>query len=70
MKIYDTYYKTRDIKELINAAGKVLNNPIILTSASYRVIHMINTTGIVNDDPVWIYAEEYGYCSAEDIKSF
>ena len=70
LKMYDAYYKARDIRELISAAGKILNNPIILTSASYRVIHMINTTGIINDDPVWIYAEEYGHCSAEDIKSF
>lgn len=70
LKMYDVYYQSKSIIELLNCAAAILNNPIILTSASYRVIHMINTTGIENEDPIWIYAEKYGYCSSDSIHIF
>lgn len=57
------------IKELIKLASKILNNPIILTTASYKVIAMADN-GISFNDPVWDDAKMYGYCSADSIARF
>ncbi len=70
LKLYDVYYQSKSIIELLNSAAAILYNPIILTTASYRVIHMINTTGIENQDPIWTFAEKYGYCSSDAIHIF
>ncbi len=70
LQMYEAYYQSRNIIELLTVAGTILNNPIIVTSASYRVIHMINSTGVDNNDPIWIFAEKYGYCSSDSIHIF
>ena len=57
------------IKEIIRAAAKVLDRPIILTTSSYKVIAMYDN-GIVFDDDVWQAAKTYGYCSASSIRAF
>lgn len=57
------------IKELINISSKIIDNPIILTTSSYKVLAMCNN-GLNFDDPVWSDALLYGYCSSDSIKKF
>ncbi len=68
--LYETYYKTKDIKSLLNKCADILDNPILLASKSYRVIHSVNKTNILIDDETWSFAEKYGYFASDSIRSF
>ncbi|MGM0212903.1 PucR family transcriptional regulator [Enterococcus sp. AZ109] len=70
LRLYDSFHNSRDMIDLLHTAATLFENPIILTSSSYRVIHMSNPTGQPFDDLVWNDAEKYGYCSAESIRLF
>lgn len=68
LKLYDCLHKGTDV--LLETAGQLLDNPIILTTASYKVIALINTTGLDNPDEIWQFAQKHGYCSADAINEF
>lgn len=70
LKLYDSYYENKDINQLLNCAATLLDNPMIITSASYRVIFLINHNNIEINDPIWKFAQQFGYCSAESIQEF
>lgn len=57
------------VQQIVDESVKFLNNPIIVTNATYKVLG-INNTGVYVDDPVFDNAFKYGYCNAESITSF
>lgn len=59
----------KNIEEIITVAARLIDNPIILTNTDYKVLAM-NDNGYAIDDPIWLYAKEYGYCSDKDISQF
>ena len=67
-----TYYLSQyntGIKEIIDAAASIFNNPVILTNTAYKVL-AINDCGTVVDDPVFNVAMKTGYCNAKSISVF
>ncbi|MGD9475431.1 MAG: PucR family transcriptional regulator [Eubacteriaceae bacterium] len=70
LDLYESYYANNDITQLLNCAIRLLGNPIIVTSSSYRVIYLINPTDRSINDPIWKFAEQFGYCSADSIHEF
>ncbi|MCU6748490.1 helix-turn-helix domain-containing protein [Faecalicatena acetigenes] len=58
------------LETVLHTAGELFHNPIILTTAGYKVISLINTTGVENPDPIWQFCSKYGYCSADSIDNF
>ncbi|MCF0145963.1 MAG: hypothetical protein HUJ73_05195, partial [Eubacterium sp.] len=61
--------KGNGIKEIIRAAAKVMNRPIILTTSSYEVIAM-HDNGMDFEDEVWQEAQERGCCNARNVRAF
>ncbi|HJA65391.1 MAG TPA: helix-turn-helix domain-containing protein [Candidatus Mediterraneibacter cottocaccae] len=58
-----------DIKKIAEKAAEVLENPVIITNAAYKVL-AINDAGEKVEDPVFDSALQSGYCSAESIRIF
>lgn len=59
----------KTVEDVIREAARLMECPIILTTTYYRVICMADL-GREVDDPIWRYAAETGYCSAEAVVLF
>lgn len=57
------------IKEIARRAAQILNNPVIVTNAAYKVL-AIDDAGCQVDDPIFDNAKKYGYCTHESINMF
>ncbi|MBM4763179.1 helix-turn-helix domain-containing protein [Bacillus sp. B15-48] len=68
-QLFSTLINGNGISAIVKAASMLLNNPIILTNACYRVLAMHGETDEMTD-PIWQYAKKYGYCSQEAIEKF
>lgn len=61
--------QARTPAQLMKQAAMMLQNPVILTTASYRVLAM-EDGGLSFSDPVWEEAKQTGYCGAESVRLF
>ena len=61
--------QARTPAQLMKQAAMMLQNPVILTTASYRVLAM-EDGGLSFSDPVWAEAKQTGYCGAESVRLF
>lgn len=69
ISLFDNLIKGGGLKEIIEIASKLLNNPIILTNAAYKVL-AINDAGCEVNDAIFQAALKYGYCSSASIYAF
>lgn len=72
LKAMEIFYKlitsNCSIEEFIWTSYHLLNNPIMLTNSSFKIISLASDMKV--DDPLWKDAETHGCCSANSIDSF